>query len=75
MNRRIFTDDDYMSSSVTNRPDPSINFQNNYISVKENNLSTMEEDLSASKHISCITPEQVNSKKQNLVHLKEEAEN
>ncbi|GBM68846.1 hypothetical protein AVEN_189737-1 [Araneus ventricosus] len=74
MNRNIFTDDEYLRSSVTDRPDPSINCQNNDFPEEESESTMMQLDVSVSNSvsspaefseplisnsISCVMPEQV----------------
>ncbi|GFX21595.1 casein kinase I isoform alpha [Trichonephila clavipes] len=71
VNPNIFTDDEYLSSSVTDRLDPSLNCQNNNFPEKELESSMMELDVyvsnsdisdagpSTSNSNLCVTPEQI----------------
>ncbi|GFR32569.1 uncharacterized protein TNCT_269271 [Trichonephila clavata] len=73
VNPNVFTYDEYLSSSVTDRPDRPINCQNNNFPNEERESNMMELDvvsnlhtcseevcgLSTSNSISCVTPEQI----------------
>ncbi|GFY52851.1 casein kinase I isoform alpha [Trichonephila inaurata madagascariensis] len=71
VNPNIFTDDEYLSSSVTDRLDPSLNSQNNNFPEKELESSMMELNVyvsnsdisdagpSTSNSVLCVTPEQI----------------
>ncbi|GFV43966.1 DDE-1 domain-containing protein [Trichonephila clavipes] len=71
VNPNIFTDDEYLSSSVTDRLDPSLNCQNNNFPEEELEPSMVELDVyvsnsnisdagpSTSNSNLCVTPEQI----------------
>ncbi|GFY08288.1 uncharacterized protein TNCV_1356951 [Trichonephila clavipes] len=71
VNPNIFTDDEYLSSSVTDRLDPSLNCQNNNFPEEELESSMVELDVyvsnsdisdagpSISNSNLCVTPEQI----------------
>ncbi|GBM01027.1 Casein kinase I isoform alpha [Araneus ventricosus] len=59
VNQNIFTDDEYLSSSVTDKPNSSINCLNNDFPDEDSRSTMIELNISVSNSISCVTPEQV----------------
>lgn len=53
INQNIFTDDEYLSSSVTDRPDPFITCQNNDFPEEERESRMMELNVSVLNSVSC----------------------
>ncbi|GFU82673.1 uncharacterized protein TNCV_2900141 [Trichonephila clavipes] len=53
VNANIFTDDEYLSSSVTDRLDPYLNCQNNNFPMEVSESSMMELDVYVSNSDTC----------------------